>query len=69
MYGVGNWTSVPIKVTLDVSKSDNLLSSGLKSHVVSKVVEPNKVEFLMYTRREEMLRDMTFDFSYSIQEV
>jgi len=49
MFGAENRTTVPFEVTFNMGKSINFVCNG-KSHVVTKVIEPNKTEFLMHVR-------------------
>ncbi len=53
MFGVENRTTVPIEVTFDVSKLPGCLKSTQQS-IVKKVIEPNRVEFLMNIRKENI---------------
>ena len=51
MFGVENRTTVPIEVDFNVGIAHNLAFSG-QGHLARKIVEPNRVEFLMNVRRE-----------------
>jgi hypothetical protein len=53
MFGCENLTTVPIEVTFNVNRIPNCLRSS-QSTLVKKVVQPNRVEFLMHIRRENI---------------
>ena len=52
MFGCENRTTVPIEVTLNLSKTNDIEVSA-ESKVVKRVIEPNQVEFLAYVRRQK----------------
>jgi hypothetical protein len=66
MFGVENRTTVPIEVVFSVGRSHNFAYSG-QSHLVKKLIQPNRVEYLLNVRREfteeEMLLDYDFKFT------
>jgi hypothetical protein len=68
MYGVENRTTVPIEVAFNVSNSQNL-SFSTATGLVKKIVEPNKIEFLMHVRRELISDEIAFDYTFSHREV
>lgn len=53
MFGCENRTTVPIEVTFNVSKLTNCARST-QQNIIKKVIEPNRVEFLMNVRREDI---------------
>ena len=61
MYGIENRTTVPIEVTLNVSKSKNCAFSTM-GPVVKKVVQPNRFETLIQVRRERIEEGMKFEY-------
>lgn len=67
MFGAENKTTVPIKVTFNVGRSQNFVCNTA-SHVVERVVEPNKIEFLTHVRRDDLKEEMMLDFDVKIKE-
>jgi hypothetical protein len=69
MFGVENRTTVPIEVVFSVGRSENFVYSGT-SHVAKRLIQPNRVEYLMNIRREfteeEMLLD--YDFKFTLKQ-
>lgn len=47
-YAVQNMTNKPLDISLDFSKSENMLFSSRDSKI-KKMVLPNQVEFMMHT--------------------
>ena len=68
MFGAENRTTVPIEVTFNMGRSLNFACSGV-SHVVKKVIEPNRVEFLMHVRRDAVADEMMLDYDFRFKEV
>ena len=46
MFGCENRTTVPIEVTFNVARLANCARSNPQT-IIKKIIEPNKVEFLM----------------------
>ena len=67
MFGCENRTTVPIEVTFNVARLANCARSNPQT-IIKKIIEPNKVEFLMHVRREELhlqpLRLEAVDFKH-----
>lgn len=53
MFGCENRTTVPIEVTFDISRLPGCLRSTQQA-IVKKVIEPNRVEFLMNIRKDQI---------------
>lgn len=68
-YGVLNKTNRPIRATLDVMKSKNM-TSNLKDEFVTKIVEPNSMEFMLHSlpNPDEQMVVREASFSYKILE-
>lgn len=69
MFGVGNYNSIPMEVRLDFGNSQNLLCSGINTTEIKKVVQPNKIEFMMYTKRADISKAQKLDYHFSIREM
>ena len=53
MYAAENRTTVPIEVQFSVAEGGDFEYSS-ESNVVTKVIEPNKVEFLVNVRKKDI---------------
>jgi hypothetical protein len=60
-YAVQNLSSKPLDITLDFSKSENMLYSSSQSKI-KKAVMPGQVEFMMHT----MAKPSSAKFSRSV---
>lgn len=70
MLGCENLTTVPIEVTLNLSRMGSCLKSG-GNNIVKKVVQPNRIEFLTHLRRENVQAlpaRLEVDFKWRIVE-
>lgn len=67
MFGVENRTTVPIEVTLNISKAKNCAYSSA-TPVIKKVVQPNKFETFVHVRRQNIQKELKFeyDLKYSV---
>lgn len=68
MFGCENRTTVPLEVMFSVRRSHNCARSS-PLDTVRKVVEPNKTEFLMHVRRENLGSDLKLDYDFKHKEV
>jgi hypothetical protein len=71
MFGCENRTTVPIEVTFNIGKLNNCARSTQQS-IIKKMIEPNRVEYLMSIRREDIsqapLRLESIDFKFRLAE-
>lgn len=67
-FGTKNNCSVPLEVTFSVERCRNCLTSSA-TKTVSKVIEPNCVEFLMHVRREDLSKEMTMNHEFKFKEL
>jgi hypothetical protein len=67
MFGCENRTTVPLEVSFSVGKSKNCARSTV-APLVKKIIEPNRVEFLMYVRRDELEAPLGLDIEFRHKE-
>lgn len=67
MYGAENRTIVPIEVTFSLAQSQNVAFSTT-SPIVKKVIQPNRVEFLMHVRKEHLGKDTHLDYDFRYKD-
>ncbi len=59
---------MPIEVKFNVGKSSNIQTST-NGPMASIIVEPNQIEFLMHTRRDNIKEEILFDFDFKFEEL
>ena len=67
MFGCENRTTVPIEVSFNVSKSLNCSKSS-KLPLIKRIIEPNKVEFLMHVRRQNTEAPLGLEIEFRYKE-
>jgi hypothetical protein len=67
-YSVQNLSTKPLNITLDFSKSENMLNSSRESKI-KKLVMPGQVEFMMHTMAKPNCTKFSRSVNCQINEV
>lgn len=68
MFGCENRTTVPIEVTFNAGKM-NFCARSPNNTLIKKVIQPNRIEFLINIRREDNQVPLRLDIDFNHKEL